>query len=496
VQTLSFGNLDHLQTGQLLVRATSDINQVQMILMMGLRILTRAPLWVAGSVTMLVITAPRLAWLWLAMLPLILGCAFFGVEPTPLPWIPTVTPEPVTPTPTVDIPVFNPPTATQTATSPNEDKTPLPDHTPTEIPILTQTPSPTPQPTPTATPGIIPQVITVMTPIENAIVDNPIQIKGTVANMPFEGTLVVRVFDRLEQLVAEIPMIAQGELGGPGGFEASIAYGGSPGAGRIEIFDFSPKDGSILASATVNVTLGGFAGGGYFEVPQPQTNNPLPLYVLARTGIPGQDVNVVLEWVDGTKIIQTNKVLQGKDGRGMVITTLDSDPAVPYPHTQQAVVSVLSETGLTLAQQQIQILGANDPNSMATNVFWVVGENVQAQAIVIPRTLGIGRASLEALLWGPAPNNSLGYTTAIPTASDVLSYQGRTANWGERVVLNSLAIIDGIAHVDFSIELTAHPGGAMRTGLIKAQIEQTLLQFSTVNGVSITIDGRDGLLEP
>ncbi len=71
VQTFSFGNLDRLQTGQLLVRATSDINQVQMILMMGLRILVRAPLWVAGSVTMLILTAPQLAWLWLAMLPLL-----------------------------------------------------------------------------------------------------------------------------------------------------------------------------------------------------------------------------------------------------------------------------------------------------------------------------------------------------------------------------------------------------------------------------------------
>ncbi len=430
------------------------------------------------------------------MLPLIFGCAFFGVEPTPLPWIPTVTSEPVTQTPTAEIPVFSPPTATQTAIAPNEDKTPLPDHTPTGTPISTQTPNPTPQPTPTATPGIISQVITVLTPLENAIVDNPIQIKGSVAKMPFEGTLVVRVYDRLDQLVAEIPIIAQGNLDGPGQFEASIAYGGSPGAGRIEIFDFSPKDGSILANATINVTLGGFAGGGYFEIPQPQTNNLLPLYVLARTGIPGQDVNVVLEWVDGTKIIQPNQVLQGKDGRGMVITTLDRNPDVPYPQTQQAVVSVLSTNGLTLAQQQIQILGANDPNAMATNVFWVVGEDVRAQAIIIPRTLGIGRASLEALLWGPAPKNSLGYTTAIPTASEVLTYQGRTQDWGERVRLNSLAIIDGIAHVDFSIELTAHPGGAMRTGLIRAQIEQTLLQFSTVNGVSITIDGRDGLLEP
>jgi len=85
VQTLSFGNLDRVQTGQLLVRATSDINQVQMVMMMTLRILTRAPLWAAGSVVMLILTARKLAWLWLAMLPLIFGIVvLFLVKARPL----------------------------------------------------------------------------------------------------------------------------------------------------------------------------------------------------------------------------------------------------------------------------------------------------------------------------------------------------------------------------------------------------------------------------
>ncbi len=428
------------------------------------------------------------------VLPLFLGCTIFGVEPTPLPWIPTVTPEPVTTTPTVYVPVFDPPSPAVSATPTTESMTPIPPNTPTSVP--THTPSPTFHPTPTYTPSLIPQVITILTPIERAIVDNPVQIRGNVAKMPFEGTLVILIFDAQDQLVAEIPIIAQGELDGPGSFEASIAYGGSPGAGRIEILDFSPKDGSILGSATVHVTLGGFAGGGYFESPQPSAAVTLPLHVLARTGIPGQDVNIVLSWADGTKIIQTNKVLQGKDGRGLIITTLDLYAVSLYPNTQQAVVEIIAANDLTLAQQQIQILGSNDPNAMSTNVFWVVDENVQAQSILVPRTLGIGRASLEALLWGPPSDNSTGYSSAIPAAAEVLAYQGRTPEWGEHVRLNSLAIIDGVAHADFSEELTAHPGGAMRVSLIRAQIEQTLLQFSTINSVSITIDGSDGLLEP
>jgi ATP-binding cassette subfamily B multidrug efflux pump len=73
VQTFSFGNLDRLQTGRLLVRATSDVNMVQMVMQMSLRMLVRAPLWMIGSTVMLVLTSTRLALLMLALLPLVWG---------------------------------------------------------------------------------------------------------------------------------------------------------------------------------------------------------------------------------------------------------------------------------------------------------------------------------------------------------------------------------------------------------------------------------------
>ena len=37
IQTFSFGNLDDFTTGQLLTRLTSDLNQIQMVVLMGLR---------------------------------------------------------------------------------------------------------------------------------------------------------------------------------------------------------------------------------------------------------------------------------------------------------------------------------------------------------------------------------------------------------------------------------------------------------------------------
>ena len=106
-------------------------------------------------------------------------------------------------------------------------------------------------------------------------------------------------------------------------------------------------------------------------------------------------------WVDGTKMIQSIKVLQGKDGRGLVMTTLDRNQQLTYPHTQQALVEIIDANGHTLAQQQITLLGPNDPNADDRPMYsGLLDENVQVQSILIPRTLGIGRASLEALLMG------------------------------------------------------------------------------------------------
>ena len=85
IQTFSFGNLDHLQTGQLMVHTTSDVNQVQTIVQMSLRILTRAPLWMIGSIVMLILTSWQLALLMLALTPLIWGLIWIiGAKAQPL----------------------------------------------------------------------------------------------------------------------------------------------------------------------------------------------------------------------------------------------------------------------------------------------------------------------------------------------------------------------------------------------------------------------------
>ena len=71
VQSFSYGNLDELQTGNLITRSTSDVHMVQMIVMMSLRILTRAPIWIIGAVALLILTSPRLALMMAAFVPVI-----------------------------------------------------------------------------------------------------------------------------------------------------------------------------------------------------------------------------------------------------------------------------------------------------------------------------------------------------------------------------------------------------------------------------------------
>jgi len=72
VQSFSYGNLDQMQTGTLIVRSTSDVNMVQMIVMLSLRIFTRAPIWALGAIVLLVLISPRLAVIMAVFVPLII----------------------------------------------------------------------------------------------------------------------------------------------------------------------------------------------------------------------------------------------------------------------------------------------------------------------------------------------------------------------------------------------------------------------------------------
>ena len=85
VQTLSFGNLDELDTGQLITRLTSDVSQAQEAVGMLLRILVRSPLLLVGALIMAIVTSPQLAFLPLVLMPIELAAVVWIVrKATPL----------------------------------------------------------------------------------------------------------------------------------------------------------------------------------------------------------------------------------------------------------------------------------------------------------------------------------------------------------------------------------------------------------------------------
>lgn len=71
VQNFSFQNIDSFSTGSLVTRLTNDITQVQNVIMMGLRMLLRAPGMLIGAVIMAFIMNPRLALILLVVIPLL-----------------------------------------------------------------------------------------------------------------------------------------------------------------------------------------------------------------------------------------------------------------------------------------------------------------------------------------------------------------------------------------------------------------------------------------
>jgi len=72
VHSLSFGNIDRLQTGQLITRLTNDVSQVEQLVGMMLRIMLRAPLLVIGSLTMAALSSPQLTPIFIVQIPFII----------------------------------------------------------------------------------------------------------------------------------------------------------------------------------------------------------------------------------------------------------------------------------------------------------------------------------------------------------------------------------------------------------------------------------------
>ena len=73
IQTFSYANIEKFNAGNLVVRMTNDINQIQNVVMMTFQILFRLPILFIGSFILAVMTLPSLWWVLVLMVVLIVG---------------------------------------------------------------------------------------------------------------------------------------------------------------------------------------------------------------------------------------------------------------------------------------------------------------------------------------------------------------------------------------------------------------------------------------
>ena len=85
VTELSWGNIDRLETSDLLVRLTTDVNQIRTVTTNSVTTLLRAPLMIVGAVLILLATDVRLALVMLVFLPIVVAVlAFYQRTGAPL----------------------------------------------------------------------------------------------------------------------------------------------------------------------------------------------------------------------------------------------------------------------------------------------------------------------------------------------------------------------------------------------------------------------------
>lgn len=196
-------------------------------------------------------------------------------------------------------------------------------------------------------------------------------------------------------------------------------------------------------------------------------------------------VGIIIVFLIGFIIVLTIKFLNVEDvwvcQNGQWIK--HGNPNISAPATGCGISTITTSTSVTtdIVENDNVIISVFFPNNLLDPDMNDCSKVFTTERSVI-KTPAIARAALEELFKGPTElEKKSGYITTIP----------------DGVKIQKLSIVDGVAKVDLSKELEYQVGGSCRIGLIIAQITQTLKQFSTVQNVIISIDGRtEDILQP
>lgn len=150
---------------------------------------------------------------------------------------------------------------------------------------------------------------------------------------------------------------------------------------------------------------------------------------------------------------------------GTLIIQKDNPSGLPEHEASVRIPIRFSQQSIVL--KAFFINNATDPNRTDCTA-------VEAVTRSVPQTTAVARAALEQLLLGPSTaEKANGFVTSINSG----------------VTIKALTITNGTAAVTFSKNLQTNVGGSCLVGGIRAQIEQTLKQFSSVKTVKISVEG-------
>jgi hypothetical protein len=160
--------------------------------------------------------------------------------------------------------------------------------------------------------------------------------------------------------------------------------------------------------------------------------------------------------------------------KGFLVLAKDNPSGLPENDKEIKIPVEISKTAETMKIKVYFNNNKMDPEFSCNKVFAVERQ--------VPKTEAVARAALEELLKGPTQaEKDQSYFTSINSG----------------VKIQSLKIENGTAYVDFDSQLEYQVGGSCKVSAIRAEITETLKQFSTVKNVIISIDGRtEDILQP
>lgn len=261
----------------------------------------------------------------------------------------------------------------------------------------------------------------------------------------------------------------------------------------------SPNDGNNNSTSTgSNNQATSTATSGLIRVTRPQPNDliksPLTLEGQAR-GYWFFEASAPVYLYDGNGKQIAVTPIQAQ-GDWMVETFVPFKGTMQFATPETATGTLVfrndNPSGLAENRRELRIPVRFDRSAqtMEVKAYFSTNEDAQttcqaSQAVtrIVPKSLATGMTALTELLKGPTEQEKLNY--------------GVFTSINPGVKINSLRVENGTAYADFNSTLEFQVGGSCRVAAIRSQITNTLKQFSTVQNVVISIDGRtEDILQP